>query len=114
MAIGTDRKDGTARSAVACVDVPPKSAPGGTLRWSLDAGHQLDRFRFEDPNAIELSAIEQHPSVPRQGSGGRKETSVAGHTAHVPRGRVMHDPTIRFATHHLRRGNSREFAGVRQ
>ena len=112
--IGADWENLAARAAERRVNVPAESAPRGNIRRRLHAGHQPDRFRFEKPRSIQLTEIDQHPCVSREISGGREQSGVPRHTAHVPRRRIVNHAAPGFAVHHFRRRNARQLIRRRQ
>src|SRR5204863_10098651 len=91
VAVGTERKNLAARTAVTRVDVPTQSAMSGNGVGGLDAGHELDGRGFKYARAVKLAQIEQHPGVSRRIRSGRKQAGVSRHSAHPAGGRIMHE-----------------------
>src|SRR2546423_14775993 len=91
VAVGTERKNLAARTAVTGVDVPAQSAMSGNGVRGLDAGHELDGRGFKYARAIKLAQIEQHSGVSRQIRSGGKQAGVSRHSAHAAGGRIVHE-----------------------
>src|SRR5689334_24023281 len=94
------------RPAVARINIPAQAAPDGDGFPGLHAGHELDCFRLQDADTVEFAEVKEHAGVTGKIRRCEKETGVARNTSHVPRGRVVYDPSPGFALDHFRWGNA--------
>ena len=84
------RKMRPSRSAVARINVPTQPAPRRYTGRRLHRCHQLYRFWFENPHAVQDAFVQQHPRISRQVRRCRKQAGMSSYPAHVSRRRIMH------------------------
>ena len=83
MAEGTDGKQVAARATELRIYVPSQTTPGPDISWRLNARHQIDGLRLQNPRAIKFSFIEHHAGKPRHIRGGRGKVRIALYQAAV-------------------------------
>src|SRR5436190_20032255 len=90
MPVGTERKNLSARTAVARVYIPTKSAPYWNRFRRLHRSHQADCFCFENTRAVKRALIQKHASITRQIGRREKQSSMTGDSPHMPGRRIVH------------------------
>src|SRR5688500_1676639 len=94
MTVASDGEPFPAWTGVRGIDIPAQPAARvSNGSRALHGGHQGHRVRGKDAYAVEFTAAQHHP--PKPGKIGRRgeKPGVAGDTAHVARGWIVHDAT---------------------
>src|SRR5436190_18015278 len=107
MAEGADWKISSAWTRVGGIKVPAESASHFGFGRGLDGVRQLNGLRLEESHAVQFTIIQKTTRVSSEIRGGGEKSCVPCHSAHAPRGWIMHGAAKNFVVEFLSGCNAR-------